>query len=101
MEMFDPQYAASRKEIDGEREMQKYSPKCSPAELNKMIDFNAYKARNKLKFMHIESKVSQHKNTQSSSTLQTNLEALRPTQRIETSNSMLLASPHIFNSISP
>jgi hypothetical protein len=31
---------------------EKYSPKCTPAELNKMIDFNSHKSK-----IHVESKV--------------------------------------------
>lgn len=34
---------------------EKYSPKCTKAELNKMIDFNSYKNNNK--FKGVESKV--------------------------------------------
>ncbi len=34
---------------------EKYSPKCTRAELNKMIDFNSYK--NSSKFKQVESRV--------------------------------------------
>ncbi len=50
MEMFDPQgvndidtYEEKAKEIEA------YSPKCTKDELNKMIDFNKYREKNKYK----------------------------------------------------
>jgi hypothetical protein len=48
MEMFEPQYSG-RDELEEEKRIEKYSPKCTPHELNKMIDFNSYKKKSKYK----------------------------------------------------
>lgn len=55
MEMFDPSYVANRDELNETKGTEKYSPKCSASELNKMIDFNSYKSKNKYK--NVESKI--------------------------------------------
>ena len=44
-----------RDEFEEKIDYEKYTPKCTRADLNKMIDYDAYKGRNKLN--NIESKV--------------------------------------------
>ena len=52
-----------RDEIEEKIDYEKYSPKCTIRDLNKMIDYDAYKGRTS--FKHVESKI---KRTQSAST---------------------------------
>jgi hypothetical protein len=49
----------SRKEEikDKEGTIERYSPKCTKGELNKMIDFNSYKS--KTMYREVESKIGQ------------------------------------------
>ncbi|KAL4506485.1 hypothetical protein ABPG72_000056 [Tetrahymena utriculariae] len=54
MEMFDPQYVSRKEDMKEQEGTEKYSPKCTPAELNKMIDFNSHKSK-----LNAQSKVSQ------------------------------------------
>lgn len=54
MEMFDPGSVRIGDEIEEEEEYEKYSPKCTPNELKKMIDYDAYKG--KLKYKNRKSK---------------------------------------------
>ena len=50
MEMFDPQGVNDRDTYeDKAKEIEAYSPKCTKDELNKMIDFNKYREKNKYK----------------------------------------------------
>eukprot|EP00828_Plagiopyla_frontata_P037020 TRINITY_DN48720_c0_g1_i1.p1 TRINITY_DN48720_c0_g1~~TRINITY_DN48720_c0_g1_i1.p1 ORF type:complete len:252 (-),score=43.15 TRINITY_DN48720_c0_g1_i1:48-803(-) len=55
MEMFDQNSVKLRDEFEEKIDYEKYTPKCTRADLNKMIDYDAYKGRSKLN--NVESKV--------------------------------------------
>ncbi|KRX07210.1 hypothetical protein PPERSA_00367 [Pseudocohnilembus persalinus] len=48
-EMFNPKLFIEEDIQDKDKGTEKYSPKCSPNDLNKMIDFNSYKQKSKYK----------------------------------------------------
>ena len=58
MEIFDPQIATRDQFDDKTKDLEAYSPKCTKAELSKMIDFNNYKQHDKYK--NVTSKVAEY-----------------------------------------
>ncbi|EGR33878.1 hypothetical protein IMG5_033670 [Ichthyophthirius multifiliis] len=87
MEMFDPSYVTRKNEMEDQEGTEKYSPKCTKAELNKMIDFNSYK--NNSKFKLVESRVQQMIRIKSAATtLQSNPNNYKNNQEIRKSNEL-------------